>query len=166
MPGDAKLHKLEHVLTPRSESGIGLSASGSDSEEEQARLLDALTTGATSDGTTDGHASAALASVSSTSMSSMTVTCDIPQPWTRAIADIEVSVNAVFSVLQQDLDAGTIVVGDKAERFLVFRANALTMDFFQAVSTALKFETDAARLTFAQNLLFDFGADIGKCASL
>ena len=34
------------------------------------------------------------------------------------VADVEIDVNSIFSVLQQDLDAGSIVVGEEGERFV------------------------------------------------
>lgn len=89
-----------------------------------------------------------------------TVTCTVPDKWAPPIAKLEVQVNKYFSKLKQDLDCGTIMVNN--ERYLLFRAKSLAVDFFNLVQTSFCFDRPEQSLEFAQNFLYDLGTAIGK----
>jgi serine/threonine protein kinase len=88
-----------------------------------------------------------------------TVTCSIPDRWAPPIAKLELQVNKYFSRLKQDLDLGTITVGD--ERYLLFRGHSLAVDFLQMVQSSFAFDSETESLEFAQNFLYDLGVAIG-----
>jgi len=92
-----------------------------------------------------------------------TVTCQIPDQWAPPIAKLEIQVNKYFSRLKQDLDLGTITVGD--ERYLLFRGHSLAVDFLTMVQQTFEFDGDGESLEFAQNFLYDLGYSIGKSDS-
>ena len=93
-----------------------------------------------------------------------TVTCTVPDKWAPPIAKLEVQVNKYFSKLKQDLDCGTIMVNN--ERYLLFRAKSLAVDFFNLVQTSFSFDNSEQSLEFAQNFLYDLGTAIGKSDAL
>ena len=93
-----------------------------------------------------------------------TVTCTVPDKWAPPIAKLEVQVNKYFSKLKQDLDCGTIMVNN--ERYLLFRAKSLAVDFFNLVQTTFSFDNSEQSLEFAQNFLYDLGTAIGKSDAL
>jgi len=93
-----------------------------------------------------------------------TVTCSVPDKWAPPIAKLEVQVNKYFSKLRQDLDSGTITVNN--ERYLLFRAKSLAVDFFNLVQTSFNFDNSEQSLEFAQNFLYDLGTAIGKSDAL
>jgi serine/threonine protein kinase len=89
-----------------------------------------------------------------------TVTCQVPPKWASSIAKLELVVNKYFSRLRQDLQSGTITIGD--ERYLLMRSTSLTMDFFETMKQSFEFATDEESVEFSQNFLYDLGYYLGK----
>jgi predicted hydrocarbon binding protein len=89
-----------------------------------------------------------------------TVTCHIPDQWAPPIARLEIQVNKYFSRLKQDLDLGTITVGE--ERYLLFRGHSLAVDFLKMIQASFEFDNEHDSVEFAQNFLYDLGSGIGK----
>ena len=66
------------------------------------------------------------------------------------MADLEIEINSTFSILQQDLDAGTIAVGERGDRFVVFPVSAFTVDFQEVRPTN----------SWISNMYFDYADEI------
>lgn len=130
----------------RSLSERDMSSSASESKAIQKRISD-KSVGGTPSGVRHAH----------------TVTCSIPDRWAPPIAKLELQVNKYFSRLKQDLDLGTITVGD--ERYLLFRGHSLAVDFLQMVQSSFAFDSESESLEFAQNFLYDLGVAIGRSDS-